>query len=353
MVSVEPEWRSFEGDAGEDKSRVGTFSDTAAFLSDQGLSSTVSSRNTQLKWLAEAERKRNQTPRDIAILRTFHNLEDIAGKEGLPEGVITTARRVFDQFLTVKPGAEKRHSELYAPAVLFIACKYENARRSMKEVAKIANVSFTALDQMIRTMLKAFATAEVSLSKIATQTGKSSTQHFIDEDPSFSASANSSASGAFGIEEGEGGDEDDTTPKLRPQQTELEDAESAATSAKPMVSRFASMLHVSHLTSILKRTAELVFLKIPSSRLPATMAAAIVFVITQLSGDERDRRPLEQLARASHMGQGAIRAAAQDIAKRMPDVLPTEEERTMFRFKLRPDWLEAKAKLAGEKVART
>lgn len=330
MVSLEAEWRSFDGEPGQDKSRVGTVSDTAVFLSDQGLSSTVSSTsNYTLKRLAEAERKRNQTPRDTAILRTFHSLADMAGKEGLPAAVLTTARRIFDEFLTVNPQIAKKPCLLYAPAVLFLACKFENARRSMKEIAMIAGVPFQPLSEMIRGMMKDFAAAHVSLSMMASSCGSNHDADLLSTS----------------------GDESEETPSkmLRPQQTDAEDAETSTTGAKNMIGRFVASLHAMHLVSISKRMAELVFLKIPSSRLPATIAAAILYVVTQLSAEKGDRRPLDQIAQASHISVGTIRSAAKEISKRIPDVLPTEQECALFRYKVRADWKEARAKLASEK----
>ncbi|WP_336036765.1 transcription initiation factor IIB [Halobacterium yunchengense] len=154
-----PEWRAFDADEQDQKSRVGA--PTTNLMHDKGLSTNIgwqdqdaygnslSSRQRRKmrrlrKW---NERFRTRTAKERNLKQALGEIERMSSALGLPKNVRETAsviyRRALDDDLL--PG---RSIEGVATAALYAAARQADAPRSLDEVANVARVD---RDEIART----------------------------------------------------------------------------------------------------------------------------------------------------------------------------------------------------------
>lgn len=152
VINYGPEWRSFERDQWEKRSRVGL--PATWTIPDKGLTTTIDHRNrdtygrelnpeqkasvTRLRrWQKRASLSGNNE-RNLAF--ALSELSKVANKLNLPRNVVETASVIYRQFLE-KRLTRGRSTQGIASASVYLACRQCNVIRTIEEVSKAANIS--------------------------------------------------------------------------------------------------------------------------------------------------------------------------------------------------------------------
>jgi transcription initiation factor TFIIB len=151
MVDRGPEWRAFDAQEKDEKSRVGA--PTTKTMHDKGLSTTIgwqdkdaygralsSRKRERMKRLRTwDERFRTKTARERNLKQALGEIDRMASALGLPENVRETASVIYRRALEedLLPG---RSIEAMATASLYAAARQANTPRSLDECARVSRV---------------------------------------------------------------------------------------------------------------------------------------------------------------------------------------------------------------------
>ncbi len=160
-----PEWRAFDSEARDEKSRVGA--PTTKMMHDEGLSTNIgwqdkdaygnalSSRQRQkmqrLRTWDERFRTRDHSERNLK--QALGEIDRMASALGLPENVRETASVIYRQALDqgLLPG---RSIEGIATASLHAAARMANVPRSVDEIARVSRVDEETFKRAYRYIVK-------------------------------------------------------------------------------------------------------------------------------------------------------------------------------------------------------
>ncbi|MFB6295394.1 MAG: transcription initiation factor IIB family protein [Halobacteriales archaeon] len=151
MVDRGPEWRAFDAQEKDEKSRVGA--PTTKTMHDKGLSTTIGWRDEDAYGRALSSRKRERmkrlrtwderfrtkTARERNLKQALGEIDRMASALGLPENVRETASVIYRRALEddLLPG---RSIEAMATASLYAAARQANTPRSLDECARVSRV---------------------------------------------------------------------------------------------------------------------------------------------------------------------------------------------------------------------
>ncbi|MFB6095397.1 MAG: transcription initiation factor IIB family protein [Halodesulfurarchaeum sp.] len=160
-----PEWRAFEPDEREEKSRVGA--PTTQMMHDKGLSTNIgwqdkdaygralSSRQRQKMQRLRTwnERFRTQSSKDRNLKQALGEIERMASALGLPQTVRETASVIYRRALeeNLLPG---RSIEGVATASLYAAARQAGTPRSLDEVENVSRVDRSEVARTYRYVVR-------------------------------------------------------------------------------------------------------------------------------------------------------------------------------------------------------
>ena len=156
-----PEWRAFDPQEREEKSRVGA--PTTNMMHDKGLSTNIgwqdkdaygralssSQRQKMQRLRTWNERFRTQTSKDRNLKQALGEIERMSSALGLPKPIRETASVIYRRALEedLLPG---RSIEGVATASLYAAARQANAPRSLDEVANVSRVERSEIARTYR-----------------------------------------------------------------------------------------------------------------------------------------------------------------------------------------------------------
>lgn len=134
------EWRTFSDEAGEaDPARVG--GPTNPLLGDAGLSTLISKPNGAAGDYPSASlgrwQSRGSNP-DRALLQAFKGIAIMADRLGLVATIKDQANEIYKKVEDQKP-LRGRNLDAILAACLYIACRQEDKPRTVKEICSVAN----------------------------------------------------------------------------------------------------------------------------------------------------------------------------------------------------------------------
>ncbi len=160
-----PEWRAFDAQEKDEKSRVGA--PTTKMMHDKGLSTNIgwqdkdaygralSSRQRQKMQRLRTwnERFRTKSSRDRNLKQALGEIERMASALGLPQNIRETASVIYRRALEedLLPG---RSIEGVATAALYAAARQANAPRSLDEVANVSRVDRSEIARTYRYIVR-------------------------------------------------------------------------------------------------------------------------------------------------------------------------------------------------------
>ncbi len=160
-----PEWRAFDSQEKDEKSRVGA--PTTNMMHDKGLSTNIgwqdkdaygrslSSRQRQKMQRLRTwnERFRTQSSRDRNLKQALGEIERMASALGLPRSIRETASVIYRRALQedLLPG---RSIEGVATAAIYAAARQANAPRSLDEVANVSRVERSEIARTYRYVVR-------------------------------------------------------------------------------------------------------------------------------------------------------------------------------------------------------
>ncbi|XP_044485165.1 transcription initiation factor IIB-like isoform X3 [Mangifera indica] len=137
-VDETSEWRSFANDSsGHDPVRVG--GPLNPLLTDGGLSTVIAkptAGSTQL--LSGKWQTRGSTNPDRNLIQAFKSISDMSDRLGLVTTIKDRANEIYKKVEDQKP-LKGRNLEAIVAACLYIACRQENKPRTVKEFCSVAN----------------------------------------------------------------------------------------------------------------------------------------------------------------------------------------------------------------------
>ena len=151
LIDQGPEWRAFDNDQREKKSRVG--SPMTYTRHDKGLSTTISWQNRDAYGHSIPPRNRAQlyrlrkwhtrtrisdgTERNLAL--ALSSLDRMSSSLGLPRNVRETAAMIYRKAMRIKLTRGRTIDGIVA-AVLYAACRQCNVPRTLEEISKISEI---------------------------------------------------------------------------------------------------------------------------------------------------------------------------------------------------------------------
>ena len=160
-----PEWRAFDGEEREKRTRVGA--PLTYTIHDRGLSTeidwsnkdsygkTIPTKNrAQLYRLRKWQRRiriADATERNLAI--ALSNLDRLASRLGLPRVVRETAAMIYRK-AAIKNLIRGRSIEGVAAAALYAACRQCHAPRTLDEISEISNIKRKEIGKNYRFIAK-------------------------------------------------------------------------------------------------------------------------------------------------------------------------------------------------------
>jgi transcription initiation factor TFIIB len=165
MLDRGPEWKAL--DLEEKEKRVRTGSPTTLALHDFGLSTEISSTDTdshgkrlssQMRASAEKMRKwqmriRASSPEERSLSNVLNRINILAAKLSLPRTAIETAAYLYRLAVRNKTARSKSIMGMTAASV-YLACRKCNVGRTLKEVADAANLDKRIVAKYYRLVLK-------------------------------------------------------------------------------------------------------------------------------------------------------------------------------------------------------
>jgi transcription initiation factor TFIIB len=157
-----PEWRAFDPDQVEERSRAG--SPTTLTIKDKGLSTRISRKNRDAsgrvldpdqKAMLRRLRKLNRRSHSRAqrhLDKALDEITKIGGKLNLPENVLETASLIYRY--AMKRGLALRLNPKTAAAFIYIACRQCGCMRTIRDVAEASKVPEKTVAKTYRSLLK-------------------------------------------------------------------------------------------------------------------------------------------------------------------------------------------------------
>lgn len=156
-----PEWRAFNHQEREQKSRVG--SPTTKTMHDKGLTTTIdwkdkdaygksisSNKQTQMNRLRKwQERIRTKDASERNLQFALSEIDRMASALGLPRQIRETASQIYRQALK-KDLIRGRSIEGVATASLYAACRIEKVPRSLEELESVARIDKNEIGRTYR-----------------------------------------------------------------------------------------------------------------------------------------------------------------------------------------------------------
>lgn len=165
MIDRGPEWRAFNSQEREDKSRVG--SPTTQTMHDKGLTTTIdwkdkdaygrqlsSEKRRQMRRLRKWQsriRTKDATERNLQF--ALSEIDRMASALGIPQNVREVASVVYREALN-QDLIRGRSIEGVATACLYAACRLEDIPRSLEEIEKAARVERKEIGRTYRYLSK-------------------------------------------------------------------------------------------------------------------------------------------------------------------------------------------------------
>jgi transcription initiation factor TFIIB len=165
MVDHGPEWRAFDQEEKEQKSRVG--SPTTQAMHDKGLTTTIDwkdkdaygnmisseKRNTMKRLRKWQERIRTKNSEERNLQFALSEIDRMASALGLPRNIRETASVIYRQALK-KDLIRGRSIEGVASASVYAACRQENIPRSLEEITAASRVDKKEIGRTFRYVKK-------------------------------------------------------------------------------------------------------------------------------------------------------------------------------------------------------
>ncbi|GLJ21840.1 hypothetical protein SUGI_0408320 [Cryptomeria japonica] len=263
------EWRTFANESGDnDPVRVGGPSNP--LLNDGGLSTVISKPNGSSGDLLTSTlgrwQNRGSNP-DRSLIMAFRTIATMAERLGLVATIKDRANEIYKKVEDLK-SIRGRNQDAILAACLYIACRQEDKPRTVKEICSVANGA---------SKKEIGRAKEFIVKQLEEEMGKS--------------------------------------------------MEMGTIHAGDFLRRFCSHLNMNNqavkaATEAVKRSEEL-----DVRRSPISIAAAAIYIISQLSDD---KKLLRDISRATGVAEGTIRNSYKDLyphaAKLIPDWFAKEEE---------------------------
>ncbi|RRJ29042.1 transcription initiation factor IIB [Halocatena pleomorpha] len=161
-----PEWRAFDTQEKDEKSRVGA--PTTNMLHDKGLSTTIDWQDTDAYGTALSSRQRQKVQRlrtwntrvqagdahERNLKQALGEIERMASALGLPETVRETASVIYRRALS-EGHLQGRSIEGVATAALYAAGRQANTPRTLDEVAAVSRVEALRFKRAYRHLVQA------------------------------------------------------------------------------------------------------------------------------------------------------------------------------------------------------
>jgi transcription initiation factor TFIIB len=268
VIDLGAEWHNYDED-GEDKSRVGSISDPVL---GNDLSTEIANTKNNNGVLRAHIRNTKSNP-DKNLKDGFHKIEELGDKMDLPTKDRNTAKELFKSMNDNKPIKASKDILGFVTASLYGACKIGGIPRQIKE--------FTALTGLEKKVIGKYykrieAVSKANLAKSHGQDG-------------------------------------------------LNVGYQSATPSQ-MIPRFArSLKMIFRAQSAAEQVAQAaVDHGITSGKAPPTVAAAAIFLVTQISRDVNDRRSMKDVVDVTGVSEPTIRKCLKDLQDNQSLVVPKD-----------------------------
>ncbi|KNA18802.1 hypothetical protein SOVF_067480 [Spinacia oleracea] len=256
------EWRTFANE-GHDNDPVRVGGPTNPLLADGGLSTVIAKPNGSSGDFLTSSlgrwQSRGSNP-DRNLIQAFKSIATMADRLGLVSTIKDRANEIYKKVEDQKP-LRGRNQDAILAACLYIACRQEDKPRTVKEICSVANG--------------------------ATKKEIGRAKEFIVKQL-----------------EGEMG----------------QSVEMGAIHAGDFLRRFCSHLGMDKQVVKAAQEAVLKSEELDVRRSPISIAAAIIYIITQLSGD---KKPLKDISLATGVAEGTIRNSYKDLYPHISRIIPS------------------------------
>jgi transcription initiation factor TFIIB len=268
VIDLGAEWHNYDED-GEDKSRVGSAGDP--LLGNDLSTEIANSKNNN--GVLRAHIRNTKTNPDKNLKEGFQKIEELSEKMDLPSKHRNTAKELFKSMNDHKPIKASKDILGFVTASLYGSCKIGGIPRQIKE--------FTALTGLEKKVIGKYykrieAVSKANLAKSHGQDG-------------------------------------------------LNVGYQSATPAQ-MIPRFARNLKLAFKAqSAAEQVAQAaVDHGITSGKAPTTVAAAALFMVTQISRDAGDRRAIKEVVEVTGVSEPTIRKCLKDLTDNQSLVIPKD-----------------------------
>lgn len=266
LVDEHSEWRTFSNsdNQGADPNRVGAASNP--LLHDAGLSTMITrgeGGGSSANNLSRIQNKVSLNAADRTLTSSFKEIARMAERISLPQSIIDRASELFKHIDDIKT-LRGRSTDGVIAASLYIACRLESVPRTFKEICALTQVSKKEISRCYKFMVK----------------------HLKDK-------------------------------KF------VENLETITTT--DFMSRFCNQLDLS--SDVVKAATivcnEAMRLGIMAGKSPISVAAAGIYMVSQLSSTKRTQKAIADIAGVSEV---TIRNAYKDLYPRRTELLPADSE---------------------------
>ncbi|XP_076891108.1 transcription initiation factor IIB-2-like [Bidens hawaiensis] len=256
------EWRTFANESGDnDPVRVG--GPTNILLNDGGLSTVISKPNGVTSDFLSSSlgrwQNRGSNP-DRSLILAFKTIATMSDRLGLVATIKDRANEIFKKVEDQK-SSRGRNQDAILAACLYIACRQEDKPRTVKEICSVANGA---------TKKEIGRAKEYIVKQLELEMGQS--------------------------------------------------VEMGTIHAGDFMRRFCSNLGMANQTVKAAQESVKKAEEFDIRRSPISIAAAIIYIVTQLSDD---KKPLKDVALATGVAEGTIRNSYKDLYPHLTKIIPT------------------------------
>lgn len=260
-VDEKSEWRTFANESGDtDPARVGGPSNP--LLTDGGLSTVISKPNgTTSDFLTSSLgrwQNRGSNP-DRTLILAFKTMTTMSDRLGLVATIKDRANEIYKKVEDQK-SSRGRNQDAILAACLYIACRQEDKPRTVKEICSVANGA---------TKKEIGRAKEYIIKQLEHEMGQS--------------------------------------------------VEIGTIHAADFMRRFCSNLGMANQTVKAAQEAVGKAEGFDIRRSPISIAAAVIYIVTQLSDD---KKPLKDVSLATGVAEGTIRNSYKDLYPHLPKIVP-------------------------------